>query len=546
MRIQVKFIVFMIGALSLVSLIVPAASAQPAPTQTVVLDMWVPNYPPEQEILRIFTADLKKLGIELNVKSSNYDEWTANIVGGENPYHLAMCTWGSSPDRLDPDFFLTEFFHSSRAVPKSRNYGRYVNPEYDRLVDGQRREMNPEKRRELVRKAQELIDRDNAFINIYFKAYFQAYNSDRIDGAIPVMGSGIGFPYIPLTYLYAKPKTNRREITVVNIHDIISLNPFFIPDIENEWWLRLIYDPLIRRDKELKLIPWAARAWKVVDGTNIDITLRDGMKFHDNVPVTAEDLKFTIDYIREWKFPVLSRIWKNVEQASILDKSTVRLKLTEPYAPFIETVLTYMFVAPKHIWEKIPRTVDVKNPVDWPNPSPIGSGAYKFDVWKKGEYFHLVANKEHFNAPQFDGIYYRVNPTTEGIMAMMEKGEADVVAWNLDAEQAKRLSSFPHLKTIQTPSIAMTEIRPHFKKSPTDDPAFRQALQHATHRKLMLDITYGGNGVLGVNTPIIPTISYWNNPKVGVPEYNIEKAKSILQKAGYTWDGSGRLCYPKK
>jgi peptide/nickel transport system substrate-binding protein len=405
--------------------------------------------------------------------------------------------------------------------------------------------MVPEKRQDLVRKAQALIDRDNAFFNIYFKAYFQAYNSDRIDGAIPVMGSGIGFPYIPLTYLYGKPKTARKEITAVNIHDIISLNPFYIPDVENEWWLRLVYDPLVRRDKDLKLIPWAARAWKLIDSTTIDITLRDGMKFHDGRPVTAEDLRFTIDYIKEWKFPVLSRIWKNIDSVKAVDGRTVRLKLTEPYAPFFETVFAYMFIAPKHIWENIPKSVDVKSPVDWPNPNPVGSGSYKFDTWKKGEYFHLTAHKEHFSPPGFEGLYYRVTPTTEGMMAMMEKGEADITAWNLDSEQAKRLASFPHLKTIDTPSIAMTEIRPHFKKKPTDDPAFRQALQHAINRKLMLDITFGGNGTLGYNTPIIPSIQYWNNPGIKVPEFSIDKAKDLLKKAGYTWDSQGRLCYPK-
>ena len=144
--------------------------------------------------------------------------------------------------------------------------------------------------------------------------------------------------------------------------------------------------------------------------------------------------------------------------------------------------------------------------MDYTNPKPIGSGAYKFDAWTKGEYFHLVTHKDHFNAPKFDGLYYKVNPTTEGIMAMMEKGEADVVAWNLDAEQGKRLASFPHLKSVNVLSVGMTEIRPNFKLKPTNDPAFRAALTHAINRNLMLEITYGGNGIVGHETLICPKL----------------------------------------
>ena len=303
--------------------------------EPVVLRMWLPNAPPEQEISRIFTRDVEKLGIKVELISANYDDWTANIINSENPYQLVMATWGSSPDRMDPDFFLSEMFHSGRATKGGRNYGYYINKDVDNLLDAQRKEMNRQKRQQAVRRVQEVIAKDNAFYNIYHKEYFQAYNSDRIEGAIAVVGSGVGFPYIPLTYLNARPKTTKREITAVCIHDIFSLNPFYVPEVENEWWLRLIYDPLVRLDKDLNIVPWAAKSWKIVDNTTVDVTLRDGMKFHDGRPVTVDDLKFTVDYIKEWKFPALSRVWKNVDNVRVVDRQTVRFKLVEPYAPLV-------------------------------------------------------------------------------------------------------------------------------------------------------------------------------------------------------------------
>lgn len=522
-----------------------AAATDDLAGKPVVLRYWTPNYPPEQEISRILGKDMEKLGIQLEIKSTGYDVWVADIIRKDSPFHLVLCTWGSSPARLDPNHFLSELFVSERAAPGGKNYGNYSSPEYDALVVGQQKEMDRMKRQTLVRKAQELLHRDNAFYVCYFKAYFQAYNSDRIEGAVPVMASGVGFPYIPLTYLNAKPKTSKTEITVVNIHDINSINPFFSPDVEDEWWLRLIYDTLIKRDKDLSLIPWAAESWKVVNATTIDVVVRDGMTFHDGQPVTAEDLKFTIDYSKKWEFPNQSRIWKNIKSAEIVGERTVRFNLEAPYSPFIETIMPYMIIAPKHIWEKIPDTVSVDKPIDWTNPHPIGSGPYKFDVWQKGEYFHLTRHADHFNAPKFDGLYYKINPTMEGIMAMLEKGDADIVAWNLDAEQAKRLDALPHLTAINTPSIGMTELRPNFKLKPFDDPKFRQAFKHAVNRRLMLDINYGGNGIVSADTPIAKTISFWSNHDLKPAKYSLDEARKILKSAGYTWDKKGHLLHPK-
>jgi peptide/nickel transport system substrate-binding protein len=62
----------------------------------------------------------------------------------------------------------------------------------------------------------------------------------------------------------------------------------------------------------------------------------------------------------------------------------------------------------------------------------------------------------------------------------------------------------------------------------------------------MLDVVCGGYGTISYNTPISPLIKFWNNPKIPVIEFNLDKAKDILKAAGYTWDEKGRLCYPKK
>jgi len=257
-------------------------------------------------------------------------------------------------------------------------------------------------------------------------------------------------------------------------------------------------------------------------------------------------VKFTFDYISKWKFPLLSRVWRQITSVDIMDGRRVRFKLVEPYAPFVANVLNYAFIAPKHIWEKIPESVGVANPADWPNSNPVGSGPYQFVEWKKGEYFHLKANKNHaLMPPNLDGFYYVVNPTIQGVMAMMEKGQAEIVGTNLDGNQGRHLDSLPHLKMVTVKSHGLQEIRPNLKMKPFDDPAFREAFQHAMNRKMMVDVVTNGYALAAPTTPIAPLNKFWSDPETPFVEFDLSKARAILKAGGYTWDEKGKLHFPK-
>jgi len=521
-------------------LVMPTAAQGKEP---VVLKAWALTYPEPVEIWRVLSDDLRELGIQVKLRNGSIGEWVGDIIRKENPYHLVTMTWSGSPERIEPSWFLTEFFHSSR-IERGRNYGNYVSKKFDALMKTQLREMDPEKRKQLLWKAQEIINRDNAFFPIYHHDMIQAYNCDRIEGVIPTMGSCIGWPYNPWTFFRARPKGKIREPRVVNRKDLMSTNPFAAQEAQTMGWMRLIYDTFAKRDKDSKLIPWAAESWNIVDDTTVDIVLRDGMRFHDGKLVTVEDAKFTFDYIMKWKFPMFSADWRNIEHVEIRDGRTLRFKLKSPYAPFVANILLNTLIIPKHIWKDIPSSVGVANPMDWPNPTPIGSGPYQLVEWKKKEYFHLKANKNHFIKPNFDGLYYLVVPTTEGMIAMLEKQQAEIYGFALDAVQANKLDALPYLKTVRVPNHSITEIRPNFKMRPTSDPSFRRAFQYAINRKGLLDIVYQGQGVVAHNTPIIPINKPWSNPNVPSIKFDLGKATQILKEAGYTWDSKGRLCYP--
>lgn len=513
--------------------------------EPVVLKTWALTYLEPVEIWRILSEDLKKLGIEVDLRNGSIGEWVGDIIRNENPYHIVTMTWSGAPERIEPSFFLTELFHTSRALAGGRNYGNYINEDYDKLIDAQLREMDPDKRKSLIWQAQEILHEDNAFFPIYHHDMVQAYNSERIAGVIPTMGSCIGWPYNPWTYFKARPIGKVTEPRIVNRKDLMSTNPFTANEAQTMGWMRMIYDTFAKRDKDSELIPWAAESWKVVNDKTVEIVLRDGMTFHDGNPVTIDDAIFTFAYIMQWKFPMFSEAWRTIDRVEPAGDRSMRFHLKQPYSPFVANILLNVFIAPKHIWEKIPETVDVANPMDWTNPKPVGSGPYQLVEWNKKEYFHLKANKEHFIKPNFDGLYYIFVPTTEGMIAMLEKGRAEFYGFALDGVQAKKLDALPHISTVRVANHSLTELRPNFKMRPMNDPKFRQAFQLSINRKALLDIVYQGEGVVAHNTPITPLNKPWSNPNVPVVEYDLEKARNILESAGYSWDSNGKLCYPE-
>lgn len=509
------------------------------------IQLWIPNWPDMIEISRQLTEAWKKLGIAVQVKQGTLDTWTAEIIGQHQMPHLAAMSWGGAPDRIDPDYFLTEFYNSSRAGKGGLNYGEFRDPSYDAATDRQRQEMDEETRRKLVFEAQAMVAAANPALSLFSRNYIQAYNTKRVDGVVPVMGSGIAMPYIPWTYLKMTAKTNRKLVKTTSIYDIHTLNPFATPEVYNTSLLRWIYPTFVIRNEGLELTPWAAESWKVLDPKTVDVVIRDGMKFHDGKPVTVEDAKFTFDFIDKWKFPAMSRVTGTVESTEILPPRTLRFHLKQPNAPFVANVLGFTFIAPKHIWEPVAASGNLKTPADFPNDQAVGSGPFRLGEWRKGEYLFLKSNPDWWMAPKIEGVYWLVVPSLENQMGMMEKGEADLLGWYIDRKQGDMLARNPDLKVVSTPNHGLHEIRMNVGLPPLDNPAFRLALQQATDRQLLLDLVFGGSGVIANNSPIIPVNKQWSNPDVPNPPFSIEDARKTLEKAGFGWNSSGELLHPK-
>jgi peptide/nickel transport system substrate-binding protein len=323
------------------------------------------------------------------------------------------------------------------------------------------------------------------------------------------------------------------------------LNPVAVVGLHELTFYRVLFDTLMRVDKEGKPIPWAAEKINIVDDRTIDATLRSGMTFHDGKPGTAEDVKFSFEYYQKWKGGGLGAALKPVDRVEVRGPLSVRFHLKRPHAPFLSITLTSVYILPKHIWQGVPKSIGKEAPQDWDDwkKTAIGSGPFRFVSWKRGEELRMARHDAHWAKPKIDGILRITYADMQGLVFGIQKREIDVIGWNISPLQVRVLKNLGHVGVVNVPNHGYYPIHINLDRKPFDDLAFRRALAHAIPRKRIVNDFYEGFAVEAIS-PVGPMNTFWHNPKVPRYEFNLEKARQILKKAGYAWDSKGKLYYP--
>ncbi len=402
----------------LLSWVVPVAwAAQPASERKVrkfEFAIPTPGFDPiRHEWCTLIYENWKKLGIDVDLKPVD----TAVMISQglrKHDFDAMVLSWGGMPERIDPDYYTYTIFDSSQAGEGKYNMDGYNNPEYDKWARLQRVTMNPEERRKAVFKAQEIFARDQPETPVVHNNYIHAYNSADFDGAVPMMGEGLNSLW---NFVNIRPIGSQKILRYGHPENFRTLNPMKVVGLHELTIFRILFDHLMNVDPEGKVVPWAAKEAKIVNDRTIDVTLREGMTFHDGKPVTADDVKFTFDYLQKWKIGPFMGCLNSLDTVEKTGNLSVRFKLKEPDASFLGYALSYVYLLPKHIWENIPEKAGLKSPEDWTDWKnvTIGSGPFKFEYWRTGEELKLVRHEGHFSKPKIEGFLRVVFGDVQGI-----------------------------------------------------------------------------------------------------------------------------------
>ncbi|WP_323687161.1 MULTISPECIES: peptide ABC transporter substrate-binding protein [unclassified Rhizobium] len=361
-------------------------------------------------------------------------------------------------------------------------------------------------------------------------------------GLLALGASGVVLSGLPaFSRAMAQDKAAKGQLTVGFSQEPTVFNPH-MPHIEVDEGIHFsIFDPLFYVDEKGAFVAALAAEVPTVenggisaDGLNWKVKLRDDVKWHDGKPFTAEDVKFTLELLVDPNF----RSWRKtghefVRDLTVVSPTEITWKMEKPFAPY-PSILASTFITPKHL---LGAEAD-RNTAAY-NNAPVGTGAFKWKERVAGDYILLDANTEYFgDGPHIERLVYKYVPDLNVMYTQFKTGDIDVVGlqwitpdhYDEAKDLAGKVVNVVPGSTIESLSFNME--RPQFK-----EPAVREALYAAIDKQSIIEALY-----YGLPTPTesyVPQQSFYYNPDLPKHEYSIEKAKKLLDDAGWAPGADG-------
>lgn len=559
MKTRNVLVILLLLTVMAMSLTVANAQSMGEPVERiVVLSNTQAEDPIEFESTRLLVQNMRQLGLDVEHRAvpwATYSDivWFNRLnepeVSGGDGWQMTAWRMVARPERMDPDEFVFNLFHSSTAE-SGYNFVGYNNPEYDALAEAQRGETDPEARRELIFEAQALIANDVPYVYLAHPSLPQLVRTDVWDASTIVDAQGIGIQNF-WTWINMTPLGDQKDILTNTGDDLLAINPLYIAGDAPSRLTELIWDRVMRIGPDGLAEPWAAESVEWQDDVTVVVKLREGMLWHDGNPVTAEDVQFSFEVPNSGESPMYAPFVRRITNIEIVDDLTLVFTLNEPWVAFEIASLAKVNIIPKHIWEPIIADLMTKDDAnaesitDNDPANKIGSGPFRYALWQEGEVAILEANPDHFSPPQANRFIISILPNMESVLGQIQTGELNFVReFEGDSSILQELADAdPNIDLFASPDLGFRFFAFNTRFAPFDDLTIRQAVAQVIPKESIIQNIYKGFGV-PADSYVSVAIDFWHNPNLPQYAFNIEAARATLEAAGFTWDADGKLHYP--
>jgi peptide/nickel transport system substrate-binding protein len=286
--------------------------------------------------------------------------------------------------------------------------------------------------------------------------------------------------------------------------------------------MSFIFDTLVWKD-DRGYLPALAEEWEYIDAENAYLFyLREGVTWHDGEPFDASDVVFTVDYIKGHPYQwVDSAI---IESAEAVGDHAVKLRLADPYAPFMDLVASTLPILPRHVWEGVTDPAGYRD-----GDALIGTGPFSLADYNKaqGTYLYEAYDGYYMGIPKVGRIVF-VKVSDQTAPAALRQGSVDAASVPPEAVFALEGAG---LEIIEGSYDWNAKLMINHQKEPFSDPEFRRALAYAIDRDGLVEITLRGEGLAG-SPGMVPPDSDWYNPGVEAYEYHPDLARDMICDLG--------------
>lgn len=302
-----------------------------------------------------------------------------------------------------------------------------------------------------------------------------------------------------------------------------------------------IFDALFRITADGEIVPNLATEVPTLDnggisedGLNWRVMLRDDVTWHDGEPFTAEDVKFTLELIVNPDF----RAWRTtghdlVRDIEVVSPTEITWRMEEAFAPYL-SFLTEMFIVPAHILA----TAEDLNEAPF-NREPVGTGAFRWGQRTAGDNLVLVANPDyHGEGPYIEELVFRYIPDMTVLFTQFQSGAIDLVGRSyITQDNYEAAKALPDRQVDLVPAPSVESIYLNLERPQFQDPAVRQALYYALDRTAIIDVLY--YGLPKATETFIPPQSIYYHDSLPAQEFNLDRAREILDEAGWVPGSDG-------
>ncbi len=330
--------------------------------------------------------------------------------------------------------------------------------------------------------------------------------------------------------------TKPRKLVMGSAVDIYTLDPAVGFDTAIGSSLIGLYDALFRHvGNPPQAIPWLAESYeRSEDATEWTFKLVENAVFHDGSSVTAAAVKYSADRllrIAKGAASLFAGIMGK-DSVSVLDDHTVKIKLLQPFGPFLDT-LPWLFIVNPDLLEANAGSDDGQT---WLTDHEAGSGPFTMGEWKPGELYEFKAIPNYWRGwpaeAHLEGYVRKVIEDAAARMQALEQGEVDMVDWALPEEQL-RLKEMG-FSIVEEPSMQIYEIKLNNQEGYTADLHVRKAISYAFDYQALQEI-WADRAVL-TEGPLPPSLE-WAAGDLEIYRLDLEKARAELAQSPWPEGG---------
>jgi len=323
-----------------------------------------------------------------------------------------------------------------------------------------------------------------------------------------------------------------------------TLNPAFAVSDESYMVFDLVYSSLTKEGPDGEYVGDLAREWRhSVDGLIWTFVLKNGIRWHDGGAFQASDMAWSINAVidRPDLWASMASYTQGFKRARALDERTLEIRLSQPVSN-MEYRLSFLFALPRRVFENYSEVETFKQ---FNNERPIGTSAFKLNSFDLASgALVLDANADFYDGrPSIDRVSFRRYASPEEMLQGLQNGEIDMItdlpfplfdaARRLERVRIMRSSGRSLSDLIINSAPAAREPAPN-RNPALLDPQVRLAMAHAINKQELVSVVLQGLGRPGT-TVIPPTLggNYWHNTEIEDVPFDLQKARRVLEVAGY-------------